>query len=64
MIGDFAELLLGVYFKDELYEKWLRGGGLEDQGACYNFQHRTNGHKTEGHVSACAGGRCYRAMHG
>lgn len=47
MIGGFAVLLLGVYFKDELYEKWLRSGGLEDvayegiqsgledQGACY-----------------------------
>lgn len=40
-------LLLGAYFKDELYEKWLRSGGmenvsyegvqsaLEDQGSCY-----------------------------
>lgn len=39
--------LSGVYFKDELYEKWLRSGGmenvgyegvqsaLEDQGSCY-----------------------------
>lgn len=47
MIGGFALLLLGVYFKDELYEKWLRSGGmenvsyegvqsaLEDQGSCY-----------------------------
>ena len=26
MIGGFAVLLLGVYFKDELYEKWLRSG--------------------------------------
>lgn len=40
-------LLLGAYFKDELYEKWLRSGGmenvsnegvqsaLEDEGNCY-----------------------------
>lgn len=40
-------LLLGAYFKDELYEKWLRSGGmedvtfqgltcaLEDKGSCY-----------------------------
>ena len=47
MIGGFVLLLLGVYFKDELYEKWLRSGGmenvsyegvqsaLEDQGSCY-----------------------------
>ena len=26
MIGGFVLLLLGVYFKDELYEKWLRSG--------------------------------------
>ena len=46
-IGLFVLLLLGAYFKDELYEKWLRSGGmedvtfqgltcaLEDKGSCY-----------------------------
>ena len=46
-VGLFILLLLGVYFKDELYEKWLRSGGMEDvtfegltsalenKGSCY-----------------------------
>ena len=29
-VGLFILLLLGVYFKGELYEKWLRSGGMED----------------------------------
>ena len=47
MVGGVVLLALGVYFKEELYEKWMRSGGLEDvtyegiqstledQGACY-----------------------------
>lgn len=46
-VGLFALLLLAVCFKDKLYEKWLRSGGmedvtfkglistLEDKGSCY-----------------------------
>ena len=47
LIVGFILLLLGAYFKDELYEKWLKSGGMEDviyeglqseladQDACY-----------------------------
>lgn len=47
MTSGFILLVLGAYFKDELYEKWIRSGGmedvvyegiqsrLEDQGTCY-----------------------------
>lgn len=30
VVGLFILLLSGAYFKDELYEKWLRSGGMED----------------------------------
>lgn len=46
LAGGMILLLLGVYFKEELYEKWIKSGGmedvtyegksrLEDTGACY-----------------------------
>lgn len=30
LVGGFVLLTLGVYFKDELYETWLKSGGMED----------------------------------
>ena len=30
LAGGMILLILGAYFKDELYEKWLKSGGMED----------------------------------
>lgn len=30
MVGGIVLLVLRAYFKEELYEKWMKSGGLED----------------------------------